>query len=236
MKVNRIPFTLRDYESKKRKVVTRKGNSVRIICTDCKNSRPIEALVTNDDGTETSISYFTNGRNWADDTCDLDLYFEETIFENGDVLTFSDTGYIAIGIFKNLIGEEKGYKNHVILIGNNKLRYCNCCLWMFKTVRLATDEEKQELLDALKADGKRWNAEKKCLEDIKKECKLKPFDRVLIRDCDDDVWKPEIYKYYKDNYKYPYICIGSSSNQCIPYEGNEELLDTNKNPNNENNK
>lgn len=107
---------------------------------------------------------------------------------------------------------------------------------MFKTVRLATDEEKQELLDALKADGKRWNAEKKCLEDIKKECKLKPFDRVLIRDCDDDVWKPEIYKYYKDNYKYPYICIGSSSNQCIPYEGNEELLDTNKNPNNENNK
>ena len=32
--------------------------------------------------------------------------------------------------------------------------------------RLATEAEKQELLDALAKEGKRWNAEKKCVEDI----------------------------------------------------------------------
>lgn len=34
-------------------------------------------------------------------------------------------------------------------------------------VRPATDAEKQQLLDALAAEGKRWNAEEKCIETIK---------------------------------------------------------------------
>ena len=32
--------------------------------------------------------------------------------------------------------------------------------------RYATEEEKQELIDALEKEGKRWNAEKLCVEDI----------------------------------------------------------------------
>ena len=34
------------------------------------------------------------------------------------------------------------------------------------TLRPATEEERQELLDALSKEGKRWNAEKKCVEDL----------------------------------------------------------------------
>ena len=49
--------------------------------------------------------------------------------------------------------------------------------------RHATEAEKQELLDALAKEGKRWNAEKKCIEDIPK-CKFKKGDKVLI--CDND--------------------------------------------------
>ena len=41
--------------------------------------------------------------------------------------------------------------------------------------RHATEEEKQKLFDALKKDGKRWNAENKCIEKIKEECKFKPL-------------------------------------------------------------
>lgn len=33
-------------------------------------------------------------------------------------------------------------------------------------IRPATDEEKQRLFDALAKEGKRWNAEKKCIEDL----------------------------------------------------------------------
>jgi hypothetical protein len=47
--------------------------------------------------------------------------------------------------------------------------------------RHATEEEKQKLLDALAKEGKRWNAEKKCVEDIPKR-KFKKGDKVRIKD------------------------------------------------------
>ena len=47
--------------------------------------------------------------------------------------------------------------------------------------RLATEAEKQELLDALAKEGKRWNAEKKCVEDIPVR-KFKSGDKVRIKE------------------------------------------------------
>lgn len=47
--------------------------------------------------------------------------------------------------------------------------------------RPATDEEKQLLIDAMEKDGKRWNAYKKCIEDIPKR-KFKEGDKVRIKD------------------------------------------------------
>lgn len=38
----------------------------------------------------------------------------------------------------------------------------------FPSFRFATEEEKKLLLDALEKDGKKWNAEKLCIEDIPK--------------------------------------------------------------------
>jgi hypothetical protein len=46
--------------------------------------------------------------------------------------------------------------------------------------RHATEEEKQKMLDALAERGKRWNAEKKCIEDIPKR-KFKKGDKVRIK-------------------------------------------------------
>jgi uncharacterized protein YodC (DUF2158 family) len=47
--------------------------------------------------------------------------------------------------------------------------------------RHATEEEKQKLLDALAKKGKRWNAEKLCIEDIPVR-KFKKGDKVRIKD------------------------------------------------------
>ena len=47
--------------------------------------------------------------------------------------------------------------------------------------RYATEAEKQILIDALEKEGKRWNAEKKCVEDIPKR-KFKKGDIVRIKD------------------------------------------------------
>ena len=56
--------------------------------------------------------------------------------------------------------------------GNTKVHY---------SLRLATDSEKQQLFDALSKKGKRWDAEKKQIVDLKPKIELKPFDKVLVR-------------------------------------------------------
>ena len=41
--------------------------------------------------------------------------------------------------------------------------------WVYSTIRSATEDEKQQLFDALAKEGKRWNAETKVVEDIEPE-------------------------------------------------------------------
>ena len=160
--------------------------------------------------------------------------------------------------------------------------------WVFN--RLATEEEKAKLFDAIKANGYYWNTETKTLEklitpkfkvgdkiqsvisssyytvvDIKNDLyfiksdtekypyqisfsnernyelvtnkfditTLKPFDKVLVRDKDTDEWIAHLFSHYHKNSDRPYVCIGAAGineyKQCVPYEGNEHLLDTNNN-------
>ena len=53
---------------------------------------------------------------------------------------------------------------------------------------------------------------------------FKPFDKVLVRDEDDDIWEPTLFISYNILNKYPYRTInGCGYKQCIQYEGNEHL-------------
>lgn len=94
------------------------------------------------------------------------------------------------------------------------------------SLRPATDSEKQQLFDALAKKGKRWDAEKKQIVDLKPNIELKPFDKVLIRDFKSQAWQVSFFG-YKDRDSC-YCCNGCSWNQCIPYIGNESLLGTTK--------
>ena len=93
-------------------------------------------------------------------------------------------------------------------------------------LRLATEEEKQQLFDAIEKEGKRWDSEKKEVMNLKPKVELKPFDRVLVRDFEDQAWQVSLFS-YKDSDSY-YCCNGCAWNQCIPYIGNESLLGTTK--------
>lgn len=92
-------------------------------------------------------------------------------------------------------------------------------------LRLATEEEKQQLFSALAKEGKAWNAEKKQIVDLKQKVELKPFDKVLVRNYDRNAWQISLFG-YKNSLNCYYCCNGSSWIQCIPYEGNEHLLGT----------
>ena len=62
---------------------------------------------------------------------------------------------------------------------------------------------------------------------------FKPFDRVLVRDADDEKWVPHQFSYLSES-RIPgpwFITIGGSLwKQCIPYEGNESLVCTSGKP------
>lgn len=61
-----------------------------------------------------------------------------------------------------------------------------------------------------------------------KKHQFKPFDKVLVRDCEQHAWKAGIYSHYEKE-STTHICIGSYYAQCIPYnENTAHLLGTNK--------
>ena len=61
---------------------------------------------------------------------------------------------------------------------------------------------------------------------------FKPFDRVLVRDSDDEKWSACLYSHKDSNSReYYHRMVGDAGfAQCIPYEGNEHLLGTTDSP------
>ena len=86
-------FNLDEYlKNPTRKVVTRNGTNVRIVCTDRRNSRcPIVALIEDKDNPE-GIRTFTKDGNWdvSGDETPIDLFFAPERHE-GWVNIYADT-------------------------------------------------------------------------------------------------------------------------------------------------
>lgn len=55
---------------------------------------------------------------------------------------------------------------------------------------------------------------------------LKPFDKVLVRDNDEQMWTTDIFSFYNEKHVYHFMCVGHYTNQCVPYEQNKHLLGT----------
>ena len=69
-------FNLTEYlKNPDRQIITRDGNSVRIICTDAKGNFPIIALVKTYNGSETVLRLKENGRFYNDTENSRDLFF-----------------------------------------------------------------------------------------------------------------------------------------------------------------
>ena len=145
-------------------------------------------------------------------------------FKNGDIVTIMPRiGDKLIYLFK--AEDDEKYYGHAFLDGNiaivNEDSYCQKD---FSTARPSTEEEKQQLFEALAKKGKAWDAENKEVADLKP--KVKPFDRVLVRDSKSDNWRANLFGYIgKDGY---YHCVYANWAYCIPYIGNESLLGTTK--------
>ena len=200
----------------------------RIICFDLMGEFPIAAAVRYKyaDRVVERIRRFG-----IDGMGDFELKLEEIEYEAGDVIT-CEHGSTSIYMIVSSNYKDEFINAYVTYGASKGIDYNNSILLGYNwNIRLATEEEKQRLFDALAKEGKRWNAEKKCLEEIaRKDRDFKAFDRVLVRDRNFDKWEADIFQEYGE---YVYKCFRYMWKQCIPYEGNEHLLGTTDKPNNQ---
>lgn len=53
---------------------------------------------------------------------------------------------------------------------------------------------------------------------------LQSYDKVLVRDSVVQKWNRQIFLSYHEGVEYPYECVGEDYKYCIPYEGNQDLV------------
>ena len=148
-------------------------------------------------------------------------------FKDGDIVCISGMGYLAYGIVKSIDYFSKKLEYHV-LNDMSTLKFEDWLSFEDKQIQHITETQQIILFDALARENKAWDSEKKQIGDIKKEHQFKPFEKVLVRDSYDDVWRASFFSHIKENDgRYVTTCI--TWKLCIPYEGNEHLLGTTDN-------
>lgn len=148
-------------------------------------------------------------------------------FKDGDIVCISGMGYLAYGIVKSIDNSSKKLEYYV-LNDMSTLKFEDWLSFEDKRIQPITETQQIILFDTLARENKAWDAEKKQIVDIKKEHQFKPFERVLVRDSYDDVWRASFFSHIKENDgRYVTTCV--TWKFCIPYEGNEHLLGTTNN-------
>lgn len=108
-------------------------------------------------------------------------------------------------------------KDSMIPIAKSSFSVFGC----LDSLRLATENEQQQLFSALEKMGKRWNPDTKQIENLLKKCEFKPMDWCLMRDKK-ETWKLCQFSFFDDgDYEAFYNAVGGNwFDECIPY--NEE--------------
>lgn len=96
-------------------------------------------------------------------------------FKDGDVV-FS--GFDLISIYKEQIGGHFGRLHSHVSLSNSNIFAIDGDTWTLEGLRLATEEEKKKLFDAIKENGYKWNPETKTLE---KFTKFKVGNRIRFK-------------------------------------------------------
>ncbi len=198
---------------------------------ECDNAITEEFTLETEDAAKTFIGFIEKRLGGKMNRETLEIEKTQPEFKDGDIVfmkgikskLFANCIFILRSEYKD--GDERAFyyafynaddKYTLDEYGNTKVHY---------SLRLATDSEKQQLFDALSKKGKRWDAEKKEIVDLKPKVELKPFDKVLCRNSKDDTWEADFFaRLTRKEIDYTqsgkYLCVGDLWMYCIPY--NEE--------------
>ena len=103
-------FNLEEYlQNPDRKVVTRAGSKVRIVCTDKKGRYPVDALVEHYDSSERVYGFTADGSYYIGSTDEKDLFFAPDKREGWvNIYRDLDSGELCCGsIFDSKEGAQK---------------------------------------------------------------------------------------------------------------------------------
>ncbi len=159
------------------------------------------------------------GYKWNADTLELEKL--EPKFKEGDVVS-SKKGDLYLVLNTN---NSTVHLLTLLYKDGNFITY-NTFSMTSEDLTLATEEERNKFYSALVREGYKYD--KWQHKFIKQE--FKPFDKVLVRGNDTEFWKADIYLGYTKNNSCPYRCTKANYGRCIPYKGNEYLLDTANSP------
>lgn len=90
----------------------------------------------------------------------------------------------------------------------------------------ASVDMKEKLFKAMDKAGYTWDGE--TLK--KKEPQFKPFEKVLVRDSESEKWACTLYSHFEPSSIFHHVTTSSAYKMCIPFEENEHLVGTTKNP------
>lgn len=236
-----IPFDLETAKKIRKgerlgQIVAEKGrNRAEIVYEDNSSNCPLLVVIHS---ISVSIDWFSaTGKALSSENRLLLEVPEYITFKDGEVLSNENGSFIFI---LNIHGEylTSFYASLAVGAGLNISGNFAACNNEIERYRLATDSEKQRMINALKA-SKNPKAKEylKRFFGIEEEPKyeFKPFDKVLVRDEDDKEWHISLFaREIVDDYNglpYKYECSnGTLWDYCIPFEGNECLLETAENP------
>ena len=170
---------------------------------------------------EDSFSYETEKYTLSSKEETLDtLEIEKPEFKDGDVLFVkcNDSAFIEIFEYSKKNGD---LCDHASLDITNQILDISGKYRIGKDeideVRLATEEEKQQLFSALEKEGKRWNSDKKAIVDLKPKWTPKTFDKVITRVHNKAIWTANIFSHIDQHGKYVTIGCISGYTYCLPY-------------------
>lgn len=149
-------------------------------------------------------------------------------FKDGDILLYKSakfTFFSSIFILNSNRNEMSSYVRFSIGKGSIDYDVPVCCNLYTDRFRYATEEEKQQLFDALAKEGKAWDAEKKLIVDLKPKCEFKPFDKVQIEEAANKHIETEYARYNSGEVEEEMICLrGKDSFKAGAHWAINELL------------
>lgn len=232
MKKIKLPFSLDEY-NKGCYELECDNKEARMLCTDLNNDfGSIVCAIKHNDGNESVRTFREDGRYYIEKNKKYDLFLVKKQFEYGDILS---NGKNTILVYNSVT--RSGLPKHDIV-----LTKCVLCFGILDYTisgeawnggfgdvdefRLANDSEKKTLFKELYKNNVYWNDEKKVIE-LNMEHEFHEFEKVIVRDSNDAKWKADFFSHIDETDKFPFICVGCSYKNCLPYnEYTKHLIGT----------